>query len=137
MSKFSEIINANRENIIHTMIWQYRSVLEANGDIEVDLYIWEDGEIEALEHTHSDHMWLKPRDSEPRELYFVVNISHPFFDFGDYCSDLVPDYDEDPEGYEHMREETINWLVDDFNADEILDNAIDQHDEMIDLGMGE
>ena len=123
--KRSEAIEKYYDKIKADMVELYRSVIECDGRIQYGIYIWEDGELEHLEEVQGGTGWLKPRDYEPRELYYVTTIYvDPSFDIWDCSESGAPD-DEDER--EAMREEIIDWLVDDYkaNVSDTLDSIIE------------
>jgi len=122
--KRSEIISAHREVIAAYMVEHYRIVLECGGKVQYKLYIWEDGELEGLEGPQGDNSWLKARDMEPRELFYVCTIGSPYFDPWDCTDHAAPDDEEEREREER---EIIDWCVDEYKAaiDEKLDAVIE------------
>ena len=118
--KNSEAIRKYYDIIRDTLLDCYRSVLECDGRIQYKVYIWEDGEIERLEAVQGDTGWLKARDYEPRDLFYVDLIDAPFFDPWDYTNESVPDEETERDA---MKEEIIDYLVESFEAD--VDDRID------------
>lgn len=124
MSKI-EVIENNREALAKEMVECYHAILKSGGGIRYDIYIWSDGEIEPLQLTSSGNGWLQAKESESRELYFVgtVKIDEFYFDPWDCYPDPKP---EDEEEAEKIEEEIIDECVEDFDPDEIIDEAIAQ-----------
>lgn len=120
-----EIIETFRKAIAAEMIEKYRTVLNCSGHIQYKIYIWEDGEIESLEQPEGDTGYLKARDSEPRQLVYVVTVSAPCFDPWDFAESSAPD---DPEERETEEQAIIDSLVDGYreSVPDIIDNAIEQ-----------
>lgn len=121
--KKSEAIEMYRENILEAMRECYETVAK-HPDIEEDIYIWEDGEIEILENVRGGSGYLKAKDSEPRELFYVTTVNMPMnydpWDFSDYGEP------EDEEEAKAELEEIISWLVENYDPDEALDEAFDR-----------
>lgn len=122
--KRSEIITENYDRITEVMTENYRSVIEANGQIQYKVYIWEDGEIELLYGVQGDTSYLRPRDTESRELYYITTIEAPCFNPWDYTDHYAPD-DEDE--CEAERDEIIDYLVREYaaNVSDVLDAIIE------------
>lgn len=123
--KCIDIIEANREQLEADIAELYRYVIETDGRVSYQVYIWEDGVIERLETASGSNSWLQAKDCETRQLFHVVTIEERGFDWMDYCSDSVPDRDEDPETYDALREETIDWLCSEYDAGDVLDRSIE------------
>ena len=124
--KRSEAIEKYYDKIKADMVELYRSVIECDGRIQYTIYVWEDGELEHLEQPQGGNSWLQPRDCEPRELFCVTTIDvGPGFDIWD-CSERGAPDDEDER--ETMRNEIIDWLVDEYeaNVEELLDSIIEE-----------
>lgn len=121
----SEVISMYRDQIMVHMVKDYRSVLECNGRIQYQLYIWEDGEIEELEDVHGSTGYLQPRDAEPRALFYVGKVACPYFDPWDCTDHSAP---EDEAERERERMEIINWCMEEYESaiDEKLDEIIDE-----------
>lgn len=107
----SEIIKRSFWDLKEKMIELYRSVLNCSGEIQYALYVWEDGEIQYLEGVQGDNSRLYANNSETRKLVYVDTIEYPFFDVWDNVPDGKP---EDPEEAEHVKHETIDWLVEQY-----------------------
>lgn len=127
--KASEIIAAHRSEIAESMTDAYRSVLACAGRIQYRIYIWSDGEIERLQSLQGDYIYLVPKSTESRSLYYIDTVSAPYVDVWALAGESVPD-DE----YEKKAKETeiIDSLVDDYrntSVDYIIDNAIEKAKE--------
>lgn len=110
--KSSEVIRKHYDKIAAAMVEKYRDVIECDGRIQYQIYIWDDGELEFLQDVQGGNSWLKARDGEPRKLYHVDTISEcPGFDVWDYSESGKPDDDVDAE---QMRDEIIDWLVESY-----------------------
>lgn len=109
--KRSEIISAHREAIAAYMVEHYRIVLECGGKVQYKLYIWEDGELEGLEGPQGDNSWLKARDMEPRELFYVCTIDAPYFTPWDLVDHAAP---EDEAEREAEEKEIIDWCMSEY-----------------------
>lgn len=131
--KRSEIITRHYKEIADAMVEHYRSVIESDGRIQYKIYVWDDGTLEYLCGPQGDNSWLKPRDMEPRELFYVDTIDAPFFDPWDYTDHAAPDDEAEREA---EREEIIDYLVQQYetNIADVLDNIIDdaERDERFD-----
>ena len=112
-----EVLKKHRTAIEQKAVELYRTVLECDGMIQFSLYVWEDGEIESLQDTNGGNDVLRPRDSEPRQLFFVDRISYPNFSWEDMMFDSVS---EDEDERERQRQEAIDFAVDAFK-DEFSD----------------
>lgn len=123
--KKSELIRENWDKLSEQMIWCYEQVIRSYGRIEYQIYLWEDGEIELLQGPQGDNSWLKPRDAEPRELYYICTVDAPFFDPWDLSDHGAPD---DEEEKEREYEEIIAWCMDEYklNVDEKLSDIIEE-----------
>ena len=136
--KKSKLIARCRGQLADEMVSLYREVLESNGGIQYKVYLWEDGEIELLQGVQGDSSSLRPKDSEPRCLYYVCTIDAPYFDPWDIAGHSAP---EDEEERETERKEIIDWCVDDYaeNISDVLAEVIKEaaaDEEMIDLENG-
>lgn len=124
--KRSEAIVKYYDAIRAEMIDLYRTVIECDGRIQYKLYVWEDGEIERLEGPQGDNAWLRPRDMEPRELYYVDTIEvSPSFSVWDSYDEVPP---EDEAERENLVNEIVDWLCDSYKEtiDEHLDAIIEE-----------
>jgi len=122
--KASEIIISNYDRIKQEMIDLYKTVVSCNGRIQYSLYIWEDGEFERLEEPQGGNGWLKAKQYEPRQLFYITYIDvGPGFSIWDYCEDGRPD---DPKEAEELESDIIDWLVCEYeaNIDDVLDGII-------------
>ena len=121
MANIYDIIEENREAIRERAVELYRNVLECNGRINYGLYIWSDGELEALERV--DHnSWLQAPDHSDRKLYNILTVEEPFFNPAD-CFESKPESDEQAEEWAKM---IIDEMVTEYsdNFDNTLDEAI-------------
>lgn len=127
--KKADIIRKYYDTIRNALIDCYRTVLKCNGRIQYKIYIWEDGEIERLEAPQGDTGWLKPRNCEPRALFYVDLVDAPFFDPWDYTEEPKP---EDESERESMEEEINDYLVDSFiqDVDDRLEHIIEDAEEL-------
>ena len=123
-----EALKKYRPAIEQEAVNLYRTVLECDGMIQFSLYIWEDGEIESLQDVSGGNSFLRPRDSEPRQLFFVDTISNPTFSWADMIFDSVS---EDEDEQEQQYKEAIDFAVDAF-PDEFSDrlDSIIRQEEM-------
>ena len=122
--KKSEAIRANKASIAETMAERYRTVIECNGRIQYKIFVWEDGEIEALEGPQGDNAYLVPKDREPRDLFYVGTVAEaPGFNLWDQTDHAAP---EDPEEREAEEQEIISWLENSYTErlDDLLDDLI-------------
>ena len=118
--KKSEIIRENLKAISEAMIERYKIVLKCHGQVQYKIYIWEDGEIECLEGPQGDNSRLAPRQNEPRKLFYVTTVDHPFFDPWDMADHSAPDDDAEREAEEA---DIIDWCVDSY--EEALPDKLD------------
>ena len=124
--KKSEIISSNYNKIIDVMVDRYEDVLISGGRVQYKLFVWEDGEIECLEGCQGDTSYLRPKQNESRELYYVCTIDAPCFDPWDMTDHSAPD---DEEEREREKREIIDWLVDEYRhegAEALLDATIEE-----------
>lgn len=106
-----EALKKYRTAIEQEAVNLYRTVLECDGMIQFSLYVWEDGEIESLQDTNGGNSFLRPRDSEPRQLFFVVRLSEPTFRWEDMMFDPIS---EDDEEREQQWQDAIDCAVESF-----------------------
>lgn len=123
--KRSEVIKKYRQEIEAEMERMYRNVVSCYGRIQYQLYIWEDGEIEALQGPQGDNSYLKEKDWEPRTLYYVTKIGGSYINLWDFTDHSKPDDESEAEQEE---EEIIEWLVNEYHADEVLDEVIEEYE---------
>ena len=118
IEKYSDIIK-------DTMVDHYVSVLNAMGRIQYKIYIWDNGDIECLEGVQGDNSYLKAKDSETRNLYYVCTVSAPNFDPWDYTDHAAPD-----NAAERDKEcaEIIEYLVDEYrqNLPDVFDSILEE-----------
>lgn len=128
MSKKFEIIRAHLSEIKDAMITRYRTVINCRGRIQYRLYIWEDGEIEALEQVQGDHTYLAPLSGETRELYYIFTVAAPGYDPRDQITDPLPDSEEEQEA---LFEEVDAWMVDEYKdgLDDVLDVILEEAEQ--------
>lgn len=122
--KRSAMIRKNYARIREAMVGSYRDVIEADGRVQYDIYIWEDGEIRRLEEPQGSNTELVPNEYESRELFFVTTIELPFFDPFDYSDEGAP---EDEAEREQAAKEICDWLVEEYDnegVDEALETVI-------------
>ena len=121
--KKSEAIKKYWENIKKQLPDLYRAVLDSDGRIQYDVYVWENGEVQILEDVQGSTAYLKPKDMEPRELFYVTRIELPNFDPWDYSDHATPD---DPEEREAERSEITYWLLEEYsrNLPDLLDSIL-------------
>lgn len=126
--KKSEIITKHAVPITQAMCSSYRRVLRSRGNEQLQIYVWEDGEIEFLSGPCGDHSRLAPRDNEPRELYYVTTVFAPGFDPWDMTDRSRP---EDEAEREAEEEEIIAWCIDEYEKSvfEVLDTIIEEAEE--------
>ena len=111
--KASEIIAKYRKEIAESMTDAYRSVISHAGRFQYKIYIWSDGEIERLAGVQGDYIYLIPKSTESRSLYYIATVS------------AVPDDKSEKEAKE---KDIIDCLVSDYrnnSVNDIIDNAIE------------
>lgn len=120
-----EVIKKYSDSIKNEMVDRYSSVLDSFGRIQYQIYIWDDGEIECLEGVQGDNSYLKAKDSETRNLYYVCTVSAPNFDPWDYSDHAAPDNETERET---ERTEIIDYLVDEYkqNLPDVFDAIIEE-----------
>lgn len=124
--KRSEALTKYYSKIAEDMVEHYRTVLECDGRIQYKLYIWQDGEIERLQGPQGDNSYLKPRDMEPRELFYICTIGESAsFSIWDFAENGEP---EDDTERDTQREEIIDWLAGEYagNVRDVLDAIIEE-----------
>ena len=121
--KRSEAIRKYWENIKNWLPDLYRAVLESDGRIQYGVYVWEDGEVQILEEVQGSTAYLKPKDMEPRKLFYVTCVEFPNFDPWDYSDHAAPD---DPEKRKAERTEITDWLLEEYtrNLPDLLDSIL-------------
>lgn len=127
--KKSEIIKANYASILEAMKEHYETVVRSYGRCQYQIYVWEDGEIECLQGPQGDNSWLKPKDAEPRMLYYVCTVGGQYIDPWDFADHGAPD---DQDEREKEEEEIFSWLIEEYDhegAEAALDAAIDEAEE--------
>ena len=119
----SEIIRNHYSEIADEMIEHYRTVLESEGHVQYNMYIWEDGTIYSLEQVQGDGTYLVPNDMETRQLYYIDTVAYPFFNPWDAAGESAPDDDAEREAQEA---EIIDYLVDQYrnNIDDVMERII-------------
>jgi len=79
MLKKSEIIREYRDaienEIIECMVETADTAIRNNSITQYQVYIWSDGEIEMLFGPEGDNSFLKAKEWEDRELYYVGTVS--------------------------------------------------------------
>lgn len=123
--KKSEVLTQYYDTIIDAMIHYHDTVLESYGNVQYKLYIWDDGEIEAMEQPQGDHSYLAPRECETRKLFYITTVSEgPGFDPWDAAAaESRPDDDAEREAAEA---EILQFLKEDYRngVDLVLDSII-------------
>lgn len=123
--KASEIIAKYRKEIAESMTDAYHSVISHAGRFQYKIYIWSDGEIERLAGVQGNYIYLIPKSTESRSLYYITTVSEPYINIWDLAGESVPDDKSEKEAKE---KEIIDCLVNDYrnnSVDDIIDNAID------------
>ena len=103
--KKTEAINKFRTEIEATMVESFRSVLESEGRIQYQIYIWKDGQIERLEGTYGDRSYLRPRDDEEQQLFYICRVDWNYMGGAE-----ITDIDEMVEDYEADVEEILDYV---------------------------
>lgn len=79
MLKKSEIIREYRDaienEIIECMVETADTAIRNNSITQYQVYIWSDGEIETLFGPEGDNSFLRAKEWEDRELYYVGTVS--------------------------------------------------------------
>lgn len=118
--KKSEILNQYQTEIIDAMVHYHDVVVDSLGRVQYKLYIWSDGEIEAMEQAQGETgSYLVPLDGETRELYYITTVTEgPGFDPWDVLYESKPD---DPAEQEAKLEEILSWLKEHYRNDAELE----------------
>ena len=122
--KISKFLSKYARDLTEVIVAAYRSVIESEGETQVKVYIWEDGEIETLEQPCGSNSGFVPADGR----HYVCTISEPFFNVWDAAGVTPPD-DEESEEFDREWEAAVDWLVEEYKrscADEVIDDAIKQ-----------
>lgn len=124
----SELITKYQQDIKEAMIDRYQSVINCDGRIQYQIYIWDDGSIECLEDVQGGNTYLVPKSAETRNLYHVYTISVPCFDPWDYTDHSAPDDESEREA---ERKEIYEYLIDEYknNVSDILDTIIEEAEQ--------
>lgn len=119
----SEVISMYRSTIKDAMLTRYKNVLASGGQMQYKIYIWDDGEVEALSGPQGDNSFLQARDGEPRSLYYVCQVGGSYFDPWDLTDETKP---EDDALREAMEQELIASEMDAYEdtIDDMLDGII-------------
>lgn len=128
--KKSELIKKNIESIKKEMVSSYEYVLNHDGEVEIQIYMWDDGEIVTHEEVQGGSSYLVETESATRTLFYIHTVSEPFcnvFDLAGYPSP-VPD---DEKEREEAEKECISWLVDSYkdNLSDIVSDIIEEAKE--------
>ena len=126
--KKSELIKKNIESIKKEIVSSYEYVLNHNGTVEVQIYMWDDGEIVNHEEVQGGNSYLVEGDNATRTLFYIYTVSEPFcdvFDLAGYPS-TVPDNEKEREKAE---KECISWLVSNYEENYLSDIMSDIIDE--------
>lgn len=121
--KKSEAIKAYASAITETMRESYRDVLESEGRVQYQIYVWEDGDITRLPGVQGDNSYLKPHDWNSIQLFYVTTVSCPNLDLWDCADHSAP---EDQEQRESEEQEIIDYLMDEYDPDEELDKVLEE-----------
>ena len=124
-AEFKALVESNRKEIEATMQECYESVIDANGVIQFSIYLWDNGEIKVLEDVQGGNSFLAPHEGYDHELFRLIEIAEPCFDWTNYCDEKVPDKDDEPDAYEALKENIIQWLKEDYNPSDILDDQLE------------
>lgn len=109
-----EVIRKYREEIEEALVNAYRMVLDNNGESQIMLYIWDDGEIEYMEDVQGGNSYYVPGSSASQDLHWIWTIDEPFFDPWDYADHPRP---RSKAKQESERAEIINECVSNFASD--------------------
>ena len=122
--KKSKVIKKYYDKIKEAMVDGFRTVIESDGNVQVKVYIWEDGETETLEMPCGDNASLFPEDWR----HYVCTISEPCFNVWD-AAGATPPEDEESEEFDREWEAAVDWLVEEYEhscVEDILDDVINQ-----------
>ena len=115
----SEAIEKYWAPIIEAMRTAYADTV--GGNTQEKIYIWEDGEIETLYGVYGDNSFLRPKQWEDRELFYITTVSTADpADFIDVYTEHMTD-----EEYNAVYEEAAHFLVDGYDPEEDLQNILE------------
>lgn len=118
----SEAIEKYWDSIIETMKKAYSDTI--GGNTQEKIYVWEDGEIETLYGVYGDTSFLRPKQWEDRELFYIATVSTA--DPADFIDVYTEQMTE--EEYNAVYDEAAQFLVDGYDPEEelqcIFDDAI-------------
>ena len=114
--KKSELLKAHESEIIDAMVHYHDVVVDSVSRVQYKLYIWSDGEIEAMEQAQGETgSYLVPLAAETRELYYITTITEGAgFDPWDAAGSAPPDDEAEREAAET---EILDWLKDAYRTD--------------------
>ena len=115
----SEAIEKYWNTIVEAMRTAYADTV--GGNTQEKIYIWEDGEIETLYGVYGDNSFLRPKQWEDRELFYITTVSTA--DPADFIDVYTEHMTE--EEYNAVYEEAAQFLVDGYDPEEELQNIFD------------
>ena len=115
----SEAIEKYWDSIIEAMRKSYADTI--GGNTQEKIYIWEDGEIETLYGVYGDNSFLRPKQWEDRELFYIATVSAS--DPADFITENTAEMTE--EEYNAVYDEAAEMLIDTYDPEETLDEIFD------------
>ena len=115
----SEAIEKYWASIIEAMRTAYADTV--GGNTQEKIYIWEDGEIETLYGVYGDNSFLRPKQWEDRELFYITTVSTA--DPTDFITENTAEMSE--EEYTKAWDEAAEMLISTYDPEEELQNIFD------------
>ena len=115
----SEAIEKYWASIIEAMRTAYADTV--GGNTQEKIYIWEDGEIETLYGVYGDNSFLRPKQWEDRELFYIATVSAS--DPADFITENTAEMSE--EEYTKAWDEAAEMLISTYDPEEELQNIFD------------
>lgn len=117
--KKSELISTYYNELSTRMAELYEQVIRAEGHVDIEVYIWDNGDIDTLTVAHGSNDYLSKRTTDDGELFYVTTIEG----FNIWQEEPRPDDDDEAE---QLLNDSIEYLVDGYRdiIPDILDLAI-------------
>ena len=115
----SEAIEKYWASIIEAMRTAYADTV--GGNTQEKIYIWEDGEIETLYGVYGDNSFLRPKQWEDRELFYIATVSAS--DPADFITENTAEMSE--EEYTKAWDEAAEMLISTYDPEGTLDGIYD------------
>jgi len=130
--KRSEVIEKYEDKIIEEMRSAYDYCIGTEGRATEQIWIWDDGEIETICDVKPNTGWLKAKECEDRQLFYVLEVDgvNQGFSVWDTTCEPKP---EDEEEAEAMKQELLQEMLDEYDPyvqyNETLEEAKRQEEE--------